>query len=69
MKFQSEDYWKPIYTDCWYNVYRYKKHNINWFNFDLRVYSVLSECLWKKFTGDSGGIWTHDLLRILVHTS
>ena len=25
------------------------------------AYSVLSECLWKKFTGDSGGIRTHDL--------
>ena len=23
------------------------------------VYSVLSECLWKNFTGDSGGIRTH----------
>ena len=28
----------------------------------FRVYSVLSECLWKNFTGDSGGIRTHDLL-------
>ena len=26
------------------------------------AYSVLSECLWKNFTGDSGGIQTHDLL-------
>ena len=26
------------------------------------AYSVLSECLWKHITGDSGGIWTHDLL-------
>ena len=26
------------------------------------VCSVLSECLWKNFTGDSGGIRTHDLL-------
>ena len=41
----------------------------NWFNFALHwrvystVYSVLSECLWKKnFRGDSGGIRTHDLL-------
>ena len=23
---------------------------------------MLCECLWKKPTGDSGGIWTHDLL-------
>ena len=40
----------------------------NWFKFALHqcvystVYSVLSECLWKNFTGDSGGIRTHDLL-------
>ena len=26
------------------------------------VCSVLSECLWKNFTGDSGGIRTHNLL-------
>ena len=40
----------------------------NWFNFALHrrvystVYSVFSECLWKNFTGDLGGIRTHDLL-------
>ena len=26
------------------------------------AYTVLSECLWKNFTGDSGGIRTHNLL-------
>ena len=35
----------------------------NWFNSALHdVYSVLSEWLWKNFTGDSGVIWTHDQL-------
>ena len=40
----------------------------NWFNFALHrrvystAYSVLSECLWTNFTGDSSGIWTHHLL-------
>ena len=30
------------------------------------VDSLLSECLWKTFTGDSGGIQTHDLLTSLT---
>ena len=40
----------------------------NWFHFALHqrvystAYSVVSECLWNSFTGDSGGIRTHDLL-------
>ncbi len=35
----------------------------NWFNLVLyTVCSVLSECLQNNFTGDSGGIRTHDLL-------
>ena len=44
----------------------------NWFNFAIHrhvyntVYSVLSECLWKNFTGNLGGIQTHDLL-LRVH--
>ena len=47
-------------------------HSACWFNFALHrrvystVYSVLSECLWKKLHRrlgrDSGGIRTHDLL-------
>ena len=47
----------------------------NWFNFAIHqrvystVYSVLSECLWKNFTGDSGGIRTHDLLLTTTTTS
>ena len=32
------------------------KHCILW------VFLSVSECLWKKYTGDSGGIRTHDLL-------
>ena len=31
------------------------------------VYSVLSECLWKNFTGDSGGIRTHVILFTSAH--
>ena len=36
----------------------------NWFNVVLYtdVCSVLPECLWKNFTGNSGGIRTHDIL-------
>ena len=29
---------------------------------NMYTYSVLSKCLWKNFTGNSGGIRTHDLL-------